>query len=33
LVQRQLEGNHPGQFNEDELEKIIEWIETGALEE
>jgi cytochrome b subunit of formate dehydrogenase len=33
LVQVQLEGNHPGQFNETELETIVEWIKAGAPQE
>lgn len=33
LVQKQLEGNHPGQFNPDELDVIINWIQSGAPEE
>jgi len=32
IVQRQQEGNHPGQLNEDELNKIIEWINADAPE-
>lgn len=30
LVQKQLAGGHPGQLAEDELAKIIEWIQAGA---
>ncbi len=33
LIQKQIEGNHPGQLSEDELTKMIDWIEAGALEE
>jgi hypothetical protein len=32
LVQIQLEGNHPGQLSEEELQQVIEWIEAGAVE-
>jgi len=32
LVKRQLEGNHPGQLSEDEVNTIIEWIQSGVLE-
>lgn len=32
LVQRQLDGGHPGQLNEEDLNKIIDWIEGGAWE-
>jgi formate dehydrogenase gamma subunit len=32
LIQRQVDGDHPGQLNEDELIKIIDWIEAGARE-
>ena len=33
LVSRQTSGDHPGQFSEDELNLIIEWIAAGAPEE
>jgi len=33
LVSRQTSGDHPGQFSEDELNLVIEWIVAGALEE
>lgn len=33
IIQRQMEGNHPGQFGEDELNTIIEWIQAGAVEQ
>lgn len=32
LIQFQLDGNHPGQLTEEELELVIEWIATGAPE-
>lgn len=32
LILLQAEGNHPGQLNKDELEKIREWIDLGAPE-
>lgn len=32
LILLQAEGNHPGQLNDDELEKIREWIDLGAPE-
>jgi cytochrome b subunit of formate dehydrogenase len=32
LVQRQIAGDHPGQFNEDEITTIIDWINSGAME-
>jgi cytochrome b subunit of formate dehydrogenase len=33
MVQRQLDGNHPGQFTSEELELVIDWIQAGAPEE
>ncbi len=33
LVSRQTSGDHPGQFSEDELNLVIEWILAGAPEE
>jgi len=33
LVQKQSEGNHPGQFSKGELELIINWINSGAVED
>ncbi|MDX1435340.1 MAG: cytochrome b/b6 domain-containing protein [Anaerolineales bacterium] len=33
VISRQLSGNHPGQFSEEELALITEWIGDGALEE
>jgi hypothetical protein len=32
-VQVQLEGGHPGQLNEQELQAVIDWIESGAPEQ
>ena len=32
IVQRQSKGNHPGQFSDEDLGKLIEWIANGALE-
>ena len=32
LITRQASGNHPGQFGPDELQRVVEWIEAGALE-
>jgi mono/diheme cytochrome c family protein len=32
LVSRQVGGDHPGQFTEEELGQVVEWIEAGALE-
>jgi cytochrome b subunit of formate dehydrogenase len=32
IVQRQLTGDHPGQFTAEELDNLIEWIAAGALE-
>lgn len=32
LVQAQLAGDHPGQFTEQELNQVIEWIQAGAPE-
>ncbi len=32
IVQRQLTGDHPGQFSPEEMEKLIEWIVAGAQE-
>lgn len=32
LVQRQIAGDHPGQFSEDELITIFDWISSGAME-
>jgi len=32
LLQKQMEGNHPGQFSEVELELVTGWIEAGAPE-
>lgn len=33
LVIKQLEGGHPGQLTPEEIAQVVEWIETGALEE
>jgi hypothetical protein len=33
LVSIQAEGGHPGQFSQDELDFVIEWIAAGAPEE
>ena len=33
IVQRQLTGDHPGQLSEEELSKIIDWINAGAAEQ
>jgi hypothetical protein len=32
LVQKQATGNHPGQLTLDELDQLIKWIQSGALE-
>jgi hypothetical protein len=32
LITRQASGNHPGQLSPDELQRVVEWIEAGALE-
>lgn len=32
LIQVQQEGGHPGQLSEEELQRVIEWIEAGAPE-
>lgn len=32
LVTLQVQGGHPGQFSEDELERVRQWIADGALE-
>lgn len=33
IVSRQVEGDHPGQFSQEEIDFIAEWISAGALEE
>jgi mono/diheme cytochrome c family protein len=33
IISIQSAGGHPGQFSEEELAQVIEWIENGALEE
>jgi hypothetical protein len=32
LITRQISGAHPGMFSPEELQKVIDWIEAGALE-
>jgi hypothetical protein len=32
LVKLMKEGQHPGSFDENELSRVIEWIQAGALE-
>jgi hypothetical protein len=32
IVQKQQQGNHPGQLTPEEIAQLIEWINAGALE-